>query len=82
MNRRDHRRMALQGWGEEESDARASSRTANGRFMTIVAGGQRAPRKRCLSSSTGRIRSSRAFGSRAFLHAGHPASNNVKSTDS
>ena len=60
------------------SDARASRGTADGRFMTIVAGGQQAPRKCCLSSSTRRVRGSRAFGSRSVFQPDHHASTNLK----
>jgi hypothetical protein len=46
--------------------------------MTIVAGGQQAPRKCCLSSSTGRVRGSRAFGSRSIFQPDDHARTNLK----
>ena len=46
--------------------------------MTIVAGGQQAPRKCCLSSSTGRVRGSLAFGSRPLFQPDDRGSTNLK----
>lgn len=66
-NRGNEQAHSPGGYREGGSVARASRRTADSHFMTIVAGGQHAPRKCCRSSSTGKIRGSRRFGSRRFL---------------